>query len=483
MWIFLILLPALGAAQSLQDNIDTLLSQYPALQRGFWGAHAVDLASGRVLLAHHSTRLFVPASNAKLFTTALALTRLGPNHRVQTRIIAGSSLTAAGLLSGDLVLVGGGDPSLSARAFPYQNGPLQGDPLKPLDDLAEQVWRNGLRVVAGDIIGDDSAFLHEPYPAGWAVQDLPESYGAPVSALTLHDNAIHIHIGAGATAAEPARIRLSPPTRFYAIDSRVATSNAGATLSIGFDQPPGSRQLRLWGTVPLRGGATISIAVRDPARYAAFAFREALLRRGIQVHGSVAVRHRLPGAPAPAAISGPELAARHSPPVVELIKVVNKVSQNLHAELLLRETARAMGKTPNRRAALDLMKAFLVESGIAPSELRLEDGSGLSRLALVSPEALTGLLRSMYGTTHAQDWLDSLPVGGEDGTLSNRFRGAAPARVLAKTGSVAATAALSGYLDNRAGERIAFSIMVNHADAPASTIRQFVDKIVLLLAE
>jgi D-alanyl-D-alanine carboxypeptidase/D-alanyl-D-alanine-endopeptidase (penicillin-binding protein 4) len=480
MWILLILLAVQAPAQSLQEKIDSLLGQSPAIQRGFWGAHAVALASGKVLLAHSSTRLFLPASNAKLFTTALALTRLGPDHRMQTRVIASAPVTAAGLLSGDLILMGGGDPSLSGRAFPYQKGVPPGDPLKPLEELAGQLWRGGLRTVTGDIIGDDSAFLYEPYPDGWAVQDLLESYGAPVSALTLHDNSINIQIIPGAGISDPARIRLTPTTGFYAIDSRVTTATV---QSIGIDQPPGSQQLRLWGTIPLRGAASIPMAVRDPARYAAFAFREALLRRGIQLHGSIAVRHRLPGAQAPAMDSGPEMAVRHSPPLGDMIRVINKVSQNLHAELLLREIARAMGKPPTRRAALELMKEFLAEAGIAPTELRLEDGSGLSRLALVSPEALTALLRYMHASAHAQAWLDSLPVGGEDGTLSNRFRGAAPARVLAKTGSVAATAALSGYLDNRAGERIAFSIMVNHANTPASNIRQFIDKMILLLAD
>jgi len=403
MRVLLLTLAALAAtAQTLEEKIEALVRQTPAIQRAYWGAHALSLGTGNVLVARNAGSYFVPASNTKLFSTALALARLPADHHMRTRLVAGAPLDAHGVLPGDLVLTGGGDPTLSGRPVPYQKSAANGDPVAAFDLLAAQAWQAGLRSVDGDIIGDDSAWVHEPYPDGWAVQDLLAEYGAPVSALSVHDNAVRVHVTPGPAPGDPARVWLTPALGFYSIDSRVSTA---ADSLIRADQLPGSRMLRLWGTVSLQGGTSFPVAVTDPARYAAYVMREALIRRGIAVHGGIGVRHcyALIGAgPAP---TGPELASRNSPPVPELVKIVNKVSQNLHAEMLLREAARALGKAPSRGAALELLRGFLAEAGIAASDTHLQDGSGLSRLTLATPVAFTTLLRYMHSSPQAEVWL------------------------------------------------------------------------------
>jgi D-alanyl-D-alanine carboxypeptidase/D-alanyl-D-alanine-endopeptidase (penicillin-binding protein 4) len=228
------------------------------------------------------------------------------------------------------------------------------------------------------------------------------------------------------------------------------------------------------------------VPVPDPAHYAAHCLREALERRGVRVQGGVKVRHRYfwhgdePQEPLPPGLT---LASRQSPPLIELLKIVNKVSQNLHAELALREVARARGAFGSRRAAMTDMNVFLRRAGIPAADVNLIDASGLSRLTLATPTAFTSLLQFMHASPNRQHWLETLPIGGEDGTLSNRFRGLETGRVMAKTGSLSHVSALSGYIENGRGETIAFSVMVNNAHAPAGAARTFIDTVVKLLAE
>lgn len=481
-YLLLLLLPALLSAQSLDEKLDALLARSPAIQRSAWGVHAVDLLTGRVLLARHENNFFVPASNTKLLSTAMALNRLGPDYRLITRLAADSPPDANGKLPADLVLVGAGDTTLSARAIPYQKGPIAGDPMAPLDSLADQAWQAGLRSVRGNIVGDDTAYLWEPYPDGWSKDDTLWEYGAPVSALILHDNAVELHAAPGLAPGDPARVWITPSLGFFTFDSYVRTLARGSASLLRFEPVDGARQLRVWGAVPLQGGASQSIAVPDPARYAAFAMREALVRRGITVQGGSEARHRFPGQPPPPAPPQYVLAQRESPPLVELLKVVNKVSQNLHAEIALLETARALGKPPGRAAALDQLKLFLAEAGIRPGDFYLKDGSGLSRLTLFTPAGFTTLLLHMMAGPNAEAWVGMMPVGGEDGTLSLRFKGLSQGRVMAKTGTISHVSALSGYLDTKDDRRIAFSIIVNNANVPPSSIRQFIDRIVAMLA-
>ncbi len=476
------------ARTPLARRLQALADNSPVARRAFWGARVVDTGSGAVLLENNAGHFFVPASNAKLFSTALALMRLGPDHRFHTVVLADQSPDADGTLHGDLRLVGGGDPTLSARAIPYSKDAAAGNPLAALEDLAGQVAARGVRRVEGGIVGDDTAYVWEPYAEGWAQDDTLWEYGAPVGALSFNDNALALEVSPGQQPGEPVRLALTPPLDYFLLDNRVRTGKKGEQ-AVHFERPPGSREVRVWGTAGSR--SVHLLAVEDPARFAAWAFRDALARRGVVVSGGVATRHRLAaevadlksGVPQPP-VEGVEMARRTSPPLVETLKIINKVSQNLHAEIVLREVARVRRNMGSRQAGLEEMRAFLAEIGISPQDAILHDGSGLSRLNLVTPRALTTLLEAMHRSPYREAWIDLMPVGGEDGTLAERFGGSAPARrIRAKTGTMTGVNALSGYAQTAGGRLLAFSILVNNSGLPSSAARRFIDTIVLTLAE
>jgi serine-type D-Ala-D-Ala carboxypeptidase/endopeptidase (penicillin-binding protein 4) len=460
----------------------------------FVGIRVVSLSDGRVLYERNQDHLFAPASNTKLFTTALALTALGPQYRFTTTILAERPLDRSGRLAGDLVLIGGGDPSLSNRHYPYEKPrpdeqPQPFETIAGIEELADQVVGHGLKSIAGNIVGDDRRYLWEPYPDGWSADDPIWEYGAPVSALIVNDNAFTLWVRPGERPGDIARVLTSPSLIPFSIDNRVSTIAAGER-EIYEDRSIGSHELHLWGSIPLSDrGANEALAVGDPAAFAAAMLRDALIRRGVSIRGDAVARHRFAdevadrkragGLPP---FAGVELARRMSPPLIELLQVVDKVSQNLHAEVMLREVGAVARNMGSREAGQEEMKAFLSQAGIVNGEYHLVDGSGLSRLTLVTPSAIVKLLVYMYKLKHRYEWMPLLPIAGVDGTLSKRFEGHPEARrIQAKTGSLSHVRAMSGYAESEAYGRLAFSIVVNDSLATSHDISVFLDTIGLKL--
>ena len=463
-----------AAAADLQTRLDQLAAD-PAGARAAMGIHVVDLATGATVYSRGADQLYLPASNMKLFTAALALSRLGPDYRFETRIVREPS--------GDVVLLGSGDPSLSGRAYPYTHNGTNGDPLAAIEALADQAVAAGLRRVNGNIVGDDQRYLWSPYPPSWTEDDILHDYGAPVSALTLNDNTIALQVRPGAKAGALAAISLSPPVEYFRIDNRVTTT-ANGTANIRLERVPGTRQILLSGSIGVR--ATISehvVAVDDPALFAARALYDALLRRGVAIHGRAVARHRMTSPPPPPP-QGEVLASRTSPPVSELLQALVKVSQNLHAELMLREVGYARRQEGTQDAGFAEMRAFLAEARISQLEWRTEDGSGLARNDEVTPAAVVRLLRHMANSPLGEVWRGLLPVGGQDGTLGSRLCCTSDgSRIQAKTGTLSRAVALSGYADSRSRGPLAFSIIVNNFANPSSEVREWVDKMALALVE
>jgi len=488
----LILLAAPLEAASLAGQIARLLDSSTATRTAFWGIQIVDLESGRTLYELNPDRGFVPASNAKLFTTALALIRLGPDFTFQTRVLAKSGPDADGRIAGPLTLMGGGDPNLSGRDIPYRMGSKGGNPLAALEDLADQVAARGVKRVDGDIAGDDSWYVWQPYAEGWAVDDTQFDFGAPASALSINDNTVSLAVRPAARVGDPAELVVDPPVEYFQIGNRVRTVPAGGPREIRLERDHGSREVRLWGSIPARDrGETLLLGIDDPAEFAALAFRQALEARGIAVAGEALARHFLPneaddleqGAPTPYP-EGVELARRISPPLIEDLRVTDKVSQNLHAELALRAVARARRGIGSREAGLEDLQAFLAEAGIDPQCCNFADASGLSRLDLLTPAAVVKLLRYMYASPARANWVSLLPVGGRDGTLSARLGdGPAAGRIYAKTGTMSHVSALSGYARRQGGGWLAFSILVNNYNARAAEVRGAIDRICTLIVE
>jgi D-alanyl-D-alanine carboxypeptidase/D-alanyl-D-alanine-endopeptidase (penicillin-binding protein 4) len=471
-----LILATLSHAANLETRLDQILDAGPLSKRSLAGVQVVSLDTHKILYASNADRFFVPASNMKLFTTALALTRLGPDYRFVTRLLSDSS--------GNLVLAGGGDPSLSGRDYPYRKEPTGRPPLAALEQLLDEAIASGLKQVDGDIIGDDTLYPWVPYPPNWSQDDALGADGAPVSALTLNDNVIALRIRAGDKPGDPVGVTPWPAVEYFSIDNRIVTGELRSARHIEVSRIPGSRQILLSGSIPAASPLAFEgLAVDDPALFAACALYDVLSRRGVEIRGVPLARHRSPGEVQPPA-AGRLWATRTSPPLSELLQVLDKVSQNLHAELMLREVGRIKGSDGTRESGMKVMETLMRDIGAPADEVHVDDGSGLSRNAEVTPRLVTRLLSYMAAAEQKDVWMSLLPVGGEDGTLSHRLCCTSDSRnIQAKTGTLSRAVALSGYADSKTGGKLAFSILVNNFGARTQDVQVWVDKIALALLE
>jgi D-alanyl-D-alanine carboxypeptidase/D-alanyl-D-alanine-endopeptidase (penicillin-binding protein 4) len=348
--------------------------------------------------------------------------------------------------------------------------------LRAIDELVDQAVAAGLDRVDGDIVGSDVRYAGSPYPESWTADDLQHDYGAPVSALALNDNVVTVTVYPGAAEGDLARVEVDPPVEYFTFQNRVTTAVTGRPHAT---RVPGSRLVLLDGASQLGGAPWVeSLAVDDAALFTAHAVYQALLRRGIPVRGRPVARHT--GSLA----EGDVLARRLSPPVSELLQTAMKVSQNLHMEMLLREVGYVREGQGTLEAGLRALRSMLALMKIEPTAVVTEDGSGLARNDEVAPQAITRLLTVMSTSILAPVWRELMPVGGQDGTLSNRLCCSSEAvSIRAKTGSLSRAVTLSGYADSPRNGRLAFSILVNNFAATPAEARAWVDKIATALIQ
>src|SRR5271154_5851866 len=273
-------------------HINTVLSA-PDLAHGFWGIEVVSLDSGKIIYAQNANKLFTPASNTKLFTTAAAVALIGPEYTFQTTVETNGTLDTHGRLTGDLVLVGRGDPNLSGRELPYALHTQRNDhPIRVLEQLADSLVQKGVKYVDGDIVADDSYFAFERYGEGWSQDDLVLADGAPVSALTINDNVVFVGILPADHAGERAFVNITPFADYYRVDNRIMTTPPGTGRRIFISREPGSNLVTLWGNIPLEdGGVNEALAIEDPAEFAAALFHQLLENRGVVVYGRQRTHH------------------------------------------------------------------------------------------------------------------------------------------------------------------------------------------------
>ena len=499
-----------GNSPALAEQIDGILDSGSDAQRAHWGISVTSL-DGRTIYSRNEGQLFAPASNAKLFTTAAAFALLGPDINEIGRFTETSvrySTTSDGKQGNDLEIVGRGDPSLSGRVLPYNAKTERApDALGELEKLADQVQAKGIRTINGDIIGDDTWYLFERFGTGWAWNDLQWEYGAPVSALSINDNFVTLDILPGKEAGDPAITSFNPKVAYYTLQNSVVTSTRGSESRIGVDRQLGSRFVRVYGTIPAGNtGIHLALSIEDPAEYAAAAFRELLIARKIDVKGAARARHRLPEATQDftAAIRQPlalkpfvqgqgqlllpiptpyTLVTRLAPAIAQDLTVINKVSQNLHAELLLRLLGKTQGDDGSLEQGVQVVRQFALSAGVGANEFFIYDGSGLSADNEVTPRAITTLLRYASQQPWGEAFRQTLPVGGVDGSLATRFtRDGLAGKVFGKTGTLAEVNALSGYVVANSGKILAFSILCNNHVAADDTSRATIDKVVETIA-
>ena len=563
--------PAHAAAANLPPAVERILAR-AEFATATWALCAADATSGRMLFATNEHRLLKPASNAKLFTGALALHVLGPDYRIRTRLEPRGPLRFD-TLDGDLLVRGRGDFSFAAR---FQGN----DPERALEPLVQAVLRAGVRRIRGGIVADDSWLPGPHLGHGWAWEDLQTYYGAAGSALMADDNVVDLVFHPSPIPGGPVRLEASPGHRELDIDlSGLRTGPTNGPRQIRIERGPGSSRVTCSGSLPAGGApGKDAVSLPEPTLHFARRLTEALTARGIVVEhsprraraddlsmnrreprntrttrkkaepteparggssstidaGSWSLgssdrntrlsmnRRRMgnesgdlegagetPALPGAWPVSSSERKRRHSsphasasshptlevesPPLSELLARMMKPSQNLYAQMLLIQAGRGRdGSRPDSPSggeveALTALRAFTDEAGIPSAEMRLDDGAGLSRSALVSANAIVRLLRYMDGHRHREAFLEALPVAGVDGTLRQRFRGTpAQGNLRAKTGTLRYVHTLSGFMTNVSGRRLVFSAMLNAYEptgAAEPTGRAALDELVQALIQ
>jgi len=457
-------------------RVDAALNEAHA-QKALWGILVTDRDTGEILYELNADRFFTPASNAKIITTSLALATLGPTYQFRTTLESAGRFADDGRLLGDLVLVGRGDPDLSNRKFPYagkveHEGPAE----KVLAQMADDAIAKGLKQIDGDIVADDSYYPYDPYPPGWSVGDLYFTFGAPVSAIAFNDNSISVEVSPGIRAGDPASATVEPAAAIRTFGHELTTGAVDGKPEFGVVSQPGPRFLLLRGSIPV--GHTpmkLDLAMPDPAETAALALKQIFEARGVRITGTIRVRHAAPPeiypdaevvlgpAPVPRAPDTIVFAVHISPPLSEIVRVTNKVSQNLHAELLLRAVAHEKKGFGVTDAGIWAEQDFLKTVGVADGDVVFTDGSGLSRDDLVTPRAMVQLLRFDALQSWGADYIGTFPIAGVDGTLETRLKDTvASSRIQAKTGALDHVRAISGFATTLRGERLIFSIFGNN---------------------
>lgn len=487
-WI--VIAPAYAQTDSTSAFLDRLFDG-PEFTNAFWGALVVDAETGDTLYARNAGKSFVPASNAKLYTTTAALDLFPPDTRLETRLYARGPISN-GRLDGDLIVRGGGDPSIGPR---FEEGSYTAT----FDRWADALKSSGVSLVTGRIIGDDDLFDDEWLGAGWTFDDATYYYAAQIGALTYNDNTIDASVK-GNRPGQPATVTWEPNnTTYVQMINETTSTPRGSGIDEGYERLRGTNRIEITTEVAQGTTETEALTVENPTGYFVHVMGETLKRNGVRVWGDGVDIDDLADAQKPDYDDLRLIATHYSPPMDSLISILNKRSQNLYAETMLRLVGTKYVAPPNMDEddALDVGSASAgvwvarhgtwARAAVDTANVKLRDGSGLSRYTVITPGMTVALLR--YAHSHPsmeyrRAFYDSLPIGGVDGTLRSRFRGEpAEGNVRAKTGTLGGASSLAGYVTTASGRRLAFSLMCNHYTSSTSAVRDAQDAAVNRLAQ
>jgi D-alanyl-D-alanine carboxypeptidase/D-alanyl-D-alanine-endopeptidase (penicillin-binding protein 4) len=451
----------------LRNDI-TAATYSPGVQRAAWGIVVQSLDTSERLFELNPTTLLVPASTLKLVSLAAAVDAVGWQFSFTTNLRTTGPV--AGVIAGDLIVQGTGDPSIGGRGG------------RDITELVDRIKAAGVRQIDGRIIGDDN-LVEEPRPQlAWAWDDLGYSTGALFGALNYAENRMEVTVQPGATQGDLSMLQVAPQAASRPIQNRTTTGPVGSSPFVWPEQRPGEPFLTIAGSVPAGAApARIQVSVGNPTLWFATALRHALLDAGITVAGEAYdIDDAAVGAASESAATFSSVA---SASLAELARPLLKDSINLYGEAVLRLSARC-GVFPTNDAALAGLRETLDRWGVRTDAWQIVDGSGLSRRNAVAPEVLVAVLRRMYDPSGGSPWMNAMPVAGRDGTLADRMRGtAAEANVRAKTGTMSNIRTLAGYVRTRDGEALAFAIMADNFEGSGSTAVQAIDSIAVRLAE
>lgn len=457
--------PATTSTDAATADINRLLDD-PALSRAIVGIRVESLGSGAVLFSRNSDARVIPASSLKIVTAAVAADALGWDRTFETKLEAAGPVHD-GVLTGDLVVTGTGDPTINAQ---------DQRPAALFDEWADALRAAGITRIDGRLIGDDTAFDDEPLGAGWAWDYLTAAYAAPSGALSYNENLVAVRISPGASSGDPAAIHLVPPGADLSVDNRVVTAPAGTQAQVTFERLPGSTTLVVRGQVAAGAAPEIrATTVANPTLFFANGLRVALGLRGIHVRdGAWDIDDAAPIAGARRVI-----ATRRSPPLSAIVGQMLKASQNYYGEMLIKALGRGDGSAGSTERGRAVVRQTLERWQVPSDGLVMYDGSGLSRYNYVTADLLVAVLRHVWDTPVLRGpFVAALPVGGHDGTLASRMEGRLSRRVQAKTGTIANVRALAGYAETAAGDKLVFAMIANHYVAPNAQIDAVMERVI-----
>ncbi|MBK7987386.1 MAG: D-alanyl-D-alanine carboxypeptidase/D-alanyl-D-alanine-endopeptidase [Ignavibacteria bacterium] len=461
--------------KELQRDLDGILEGAEITNTNI-GVSAQYTETGEFLYRRNDEKNFIPASNLKLITTAAALEYLGKDFRYRTLFYLDGTANRGGEFIGNIIIRGGGDPTLSQ--FFYRDATFIFDAVfNKLDSL-------GITSIRGNIIADDTYFTDEPYPKGWSIEDIPFAFSPEVSGLNYYDNTVEFHCETGIAASEKPHIDIIPENEYVTyINDLITTDSNYAPTAEGLRSPE-SNSFIISGGIPLRkekSNVIIQSSIHKPALYFASILRSELERRGIRIRGSLLQSKEMyyfPNYP-----SLVLLAEQFSPALSDIVLITNRFSHNLCAEVLLKTIAKEKTGIGSFENGIEMIKKFLTKYGIKTEKLSIADGSGLSRLNLCSPLSFVKVLNAMYNSPNRDEFIASLAIPGERGTLHKRLTNSrAETNIFAKTGSMASVSTISGYALTRDREPVSFSIMFNGFTVPFSVIRSLEDLVCMRLA-
>ncbi|KAA3617777.1 MAG: D-alanyl-D-alanine carboxypeptidase/D-alanyl-D-alanine-endopeptidase [Calditrichaeota bacterium] len=458
--------------ENLISQIKYLIND-PVLANAQIGIFIESISDNSVLFKQDEYKLFVPASNQKLYTTAVALEKLGADYKYETRFFTTGEIQDSSL-NGDLFVVGRGDPSISGRF-------KEKDILAHFKDWADSLKAKGINTINGALIGNDTFFKGHKLGYGWNWDDEPYWYSAQIGALSFNENCIDLEITPGEKEGELIKVKTNPITDYVIIENNAITAakDSLSTLSIG--RARGKNRIEIKGRLPFASSLEKkSITIEKPALWFLDTFIKVLNEQGIEVKNG----YKLNTARVDFETNKKALFTHFSPEMSELVKVVNKGSHNFYAEQVFKTLGAEIKKKGTAKESSKVIMDWLNSNAVTDAHAIIVDGSGLSRMNLVSPYSTATLLKEMYHSENFEPFYYSLPIAGVDGTLKRRMKNSVAQNVVrAKTGYVRYMRSLSGYTKDRSGNDYLFVIMLNYYSVPTAYVNKLQDKIAILLTE
>ncbi len=468
--------------ESLKADLTSMVNN-EAFRSAHIGIAVQSLKNKTPLFFHNENKSFIAASNMKLYTAAAALLSLSPDFTYETKVMTNGAIVED-TLNGDLIIVASGDPTISGH---FNNN----NPTQVFENWADALIQKGIKKITGNIVIDNTYFNDSPFGTGWHWDDMSRCYSAAKDAFSFNNNCISLTISPDVKKGRPAKINVEPKTDYISLSGRVITGSRESAANIKAGYVDNSNNIVISGAIPLdHKNSVIYVAAKNPAEFGAYVLKETLFRKGIEINGNIVCTRggcahvkeiTTEGKISPLTT----LALYRSPKLSEIIKVVNKISNNLYAENLLLTIAKETGNEGNSKQAILSVIEILKKAGFNPEGFYMADGSGLSRFNLITPRETIQLLEIMNRSSYAELFLDSLAVPGEEGTLRNRQKGASPVTLMnirAKTGTLTQVRNFSGYIRTVNGELLAFSLLCNNYKTPVTVIDNLYDRILARLA-